>query len=183
MYVHYLISFPFQKPKDESEENELKEEEETESCTVESGRTDSKQMVTNTDQQHDNELDISERNEENIADLSRTEIRNATKNDENNESSTLEITTRMETLTTNSSTLNDSRDNDEGFEENDNDDDDDDWDSNSDGDSNDDDDDGWITPANISHIKNQMGKGTLDAIPANVTVGCLTTDFAVQVKI
>lgn len=89
----------------------------------------------------------------------------------------------METLTANNAPVNDSRDNDEGFEENDDEDvdNDDDLDSNSD-DDDDDDDDGWITPDNISRIKGQMGKGPLDAVPANVTVGCLTTDFAMQVK-
>lgn len=50
-----------------------------------------------------------------------------------------------------------------------------------DDDENEDDDDGWITPDNISHVKDEMRKGTLDAVPANVTVGCLTTDFAMQV--
>ena len=78
-------------------------------------------------------------------------------------------------LTANDTTLNGSQDNDEGFEENDED-----LDSNSDNDD-DDDDDGWITPDNIKHVKSQMGKEMLDAIPANVTVGCLTTDFAMQV--
>ena len=93
----------------------------------------------------------------------------------------MEITLGMETLTANDTTLNDSQDNDEGFEENDEDvDNDEDLDSNSDNDD-DDDDDGWITPDNIKHVKSQMGKETLDAIPANVTVGCLTTDFAMQV--
>ncbi|KAL9976499.1 hypothetical protein ACROYT_G013808 [Oculina patagonica] len=173
--------FVEKKPKDESEENELKNEE-TEENTAESDRTGDKCILTNTDQQHDNELNTSDRNEENIVDLSRTEISNTSKNDENSESSTAKITTGMETLTTNNATLNDSRDNDEGFEENDDEDvdKDDDLDSNSDGDDNDDDDDGWITPDNISRVKGQMGKGTLDAVPANVTVGCLTTDFAMQ---
>ena len=88
----------------------------------------------------------------------------------------------METLSTNNTTLNDSRENDEGFEENDvgNDDDDDDVES---GDDDDDDDDGWITPDNINQIKGQMGKEALDAVPVNVTVGCVTTDFAMQVCI
>lgn len=148
--------------------------EEAEISIVESDRTDHKEIVT--DQQHNNEPNTSQ---ENIIDLSRTEISSNTTNDENSESTAVEITTGMETLTTNNTTLNDSRDNDEGFEENDEDvDNDDDLDSNSD---DDDDDDGWITPDNIKHIKSQMGKETLDAIPANVTVGCLTTDFAMQV--
>ena len=128
-----------------------------------------------TDQQHKNNPITSQ---EIVADLSRTEISSNTTNDENNESSAVEITNGMETLTTNNTTLNDSRDNDEGFEDVDNDDD---LDSNSDNDDDDDDDDGWITPDNIKHIKSQMGKETLDEVPANVTVGCLTTDFAMQV--
>ena len=87
----------------------------------------------------------------------------------------------MEMLTTNNSTFNDSKDNDEGFEENDEDVDND-VDSNSDNDDDDDDDDdGWITPDNIHQVKSQMGKRTIDAVAANVTVGCLTTDFAMLV--
>ncbi|XP_046550595.1 RNA-binding protein NOB1-like [Haliotis rubra] len=37
---------------------------------------------------------------------------------------------------------------------------------------------GWITPSNIQKVKKQMGGG--DAERADVTVGCLTTDFAMQ---
>ena len=114
--------------------------------------------------------------QENASDLSRNEISSNTADDENNESTAVDITNGMETLTINNTTLNDSRDNDEGFEDVDNDDD---LDSNSD--NGDDDDDGWITPDNIKHVKSQMGKETLAAVPANVTVGCLTTDFAMQV--
>lgn len=45
----------------------------------------------------------------------------------------------------------------------------------------DDDDDGggWITPSNIRHVKMESPDG---AVSANVRVGCLTTDFAMQVK-
>lgn len=136
-----------------------------------SDRTDDKETVTY--QNHSNTNPC----QENQVDLSRTEISSNTANDENNESRVVEITTGMEVLTTNNSSLNDSKDNDEGFEENDEDVDND-VDSNSD---NDDDDDGWITPDNINQVKSQMGKGTLDAVAANVTVGCLTTDFAMQV--
>ena len=114
--------------------------------------------------------------QENASDLSRNEISSNTADDENNESTAVDITNGMETLTINNTTLNDSRDNDEGFEDVDNDDD---LDSNSD--NGDDDDDGWITPDNIKHVKSQMGKETLAAVQANVTVGCLTTDFAMQV--
>lgn len=43
-------------------------------------------------------------------------------------------------------------------------------------------DDGWITPANIHHVKNEMGKDAVGAVPAaSVSVCCLTTDFAMQV--
>jgi len=43
----------------------------------------------------------------------------------------------------------------------------------------DDDDDGggWITPSNIKQVKMESGFGT---VPADVKVGCLTTDFAMQ---
>ena len=119
--------------------------------------------------------------------MSRTGMGREAATDKNDKPTAQEITTGMETLMTNDSTLNDSTDNDEGFEENDNNvDGDGDLDSDSDDDYDDDDDDddnGWITPDNISHIKGQMGKGSLDAVPANVTVGCLTTDFAMQVII
>ncbi|XP_067651419.1 RNA-binding protein NOB1-like [Haliotis asinina] len=37
---------------------------------------------------------------------------------------------------------------------------------------------GWITPSNIQKVKKQMGGG--DTARADVTVGCLTTDFAMQ---
>ena len=54
----------------------------------------------------------------------------------------------------------------------------------SDDDDNDDDDDdddgGWITPSNIKNVKAKMGTG--DTEKASVPVGCLTTDFAMQVS-
>jgi len=43
----------------------------------------------------------------------------------------------------------------------------------------DDDDDGWITPSNIKSVKEQMGGDGMEK--AQVDVGCLTTDFAMQV--
>ena len=84
------------------------------------------------------------------------------------------MTREVETLTTNvcNSSCRGSRENDGIDEVGGNDPDD---------DENEDDDDGWITPDNISRVKDEMRKGTLDAVPANVTVGCLTTDFAMQV--
>lgn len=136
-----------------------------ESTTAESDKTD---------QQDNNKPNTIEENVE--SDLSRNKVSSNTTDDKNNESTADDITTGMETLTTDNITLNDSRDNDEGFEDVDNDDD---LDSNSDSD----DDDGWITPDNIKQVKSQMGKQTLVAVPANVTVGCLTTDFAMQVVI
>ncbi|KAM4603132.1 RNA-binding protein NOB1 [Polymixia lowei] len=46
-----------------------------------------------------------------------------------------------------------------------------------DGDDDDDDGGGWITPGNIKQVKMDSGDWTA---PADVTVGCLTTDFAMQ---
>lgn len=42
----------------------------------------------------------------------------------------------------------------------------------------DDDGGGWITPSNIKQVKMDSADWTA---PADVTVGCLTTDFAMQV--
>ncbi|GFR90232.1 RNA-binding protein NOB1 [Elysia marginata] len=42
----------------------------------------------------------------------------------------------------------------------------------------DDDDEGWITPANISEVKRSMGLDTVSS--SEISVGCLTTDFAMQ---
>ncbi|XP_071172735.1 RNA-binding protein NOB1-like [Mytilus edulis] len=42
----------------------------------------------------------------------------------------------------------------------------------------DDDDDGWITPRNIQEVKQKMGE--VPSEEADVTVGCLTMDFAIQ---
>ena len=44
-----------------------------------------------------------------------------------------------------------------------------------------DDDDGWITPGNISQIKADYGISETQSRPTNIAVGCLTTDFAMQV--
>ena len=46
-------------------------------------------------------------------------------------------------------------------------------------DEDDDDDEGWITPSNISEVKERMGETGGER--ASVTVGCVTTDFAMQV--
>lgn len=44
-----------------------------------------------------------------------------------------------------------------------------------------DDNDGWITPGNISQVKAEFGICETQSKPTNITVGCLTTDFAMQV--
>lgn len=48
----------------------------------------------------------------------------------------------------------------------------------SDEDDSDDDDDGWITPRNIQEVKQKMGE--VPSEEADVMVGCLTMDFAIQ---
>ncbi|XP_052062983.1 RNA-binding protein NOB1-like [Mytilus californianus] len=48
----------------------------------------------------------------------------------------------------------------------------------SDEDDSDDDDDGWITPCNIQEVKQKMGE--VPSEEADVMVGCLTMDFAIQ---
>ena len=54
-------------------------------------------------------------------------------------------------------------------------------DENSDEDDDDDDDGGgWITPSNIRNVKEKMGMPEVEK--ARVPVGCLTTDFAMQVN-
>ena len=153
-------------------------------------RTVDSDKTTGTDGQQNNTPNTSDECETNAIDTSRTEISTVAEIDKNNDSTAQEITTGMEALTANDPTLNDSKDDDEGFEENDNNvDGEDDLDSDIEEDCEhengddfgEDDDDGWITPDNIKQIKNQMGKGSQNALPANVTVGCLTTDFAMQV--
>uniref|UniRef100_G1N950 NIN1 (RPN12) binding n=1 Tax=Meleagris gallopavo TaxID=9103 RepID=G1N950_MELGA len=42
----------------------------------------------------------------------------------------------------------------------------------------DDDSEGWITPSNLKQI--QQDTGHCDTVPANVQVGCVTTDFSMQ---
>ena len=44
-----------------------------------------------------------------------------------------------------------------------------------------DDDVGWITPQNISQVRQQMGGGD-EASLEGIKVGCMTTDFAMQVS-
>ena len=44
----------------------------------------------------------------------------------------------------------------------------------------DDDNEGWITPSNLKQV--QQDTGHCDTVPANVQVGCVTTDFSMQVS-
>ena len=50
-----------------------------------------------------------------------------------------------------------------------------------DGDDDDDDDDGWITPENVQEARKEMG-GLVEEQLEGVVVGCMTTDFAMQVR-
>lgn len=44
----------------------------------------------------------------------------------------------------------------------------------------DDDSEGWITPSNLKQV--QQDTGHCDTVPADVQVGCVTTDFSMQVS-
>lgn len=44
-----------------------------------------------------------------------------------------------------------------------------------------DDDEGWITPGNVASVKRSMGAETTNK-GESICVGCLTTDFAMQVR-
>lgn len=46
--------------------------------------------------------------------------------------------------------------------------------------SSDDDDEGWITPSNVDEMNKAMGGVTGREDNSTCTVGCLTTDFAMQ---
>lgn len=160
------------KPKEESLQNEQRKEHSERSITESCG-TDVKQT---------DGLDTAEGD---IIELLKNEIAS----DKSIQSTaTTEITSGIDTLSINNSVVHSAKDNDKGFGEvgdsdnnaNSNDNDDHSGDDDNDDDDEDEDDDGWITPDNISRVKDEMGKGALDAVPANVTVGCLTTDFAMQ---
>ena len=43
-----------------------------------------------------------------------------------------------------------------------------------------DEEDGWITPTNINTVTKKMGGGFEEEV-SHVAVGCVTTDFAIQV--
>ena len=45
-----------------------------------------------------------------------------------------------------------------------------------------DDDEGWITPENFQQACEEMG-GVTEDLPQSLAVGCVTTDFAMQVKV
>ena len=45
-----------------------------------------------------------------------------------------------------------------------------------------DDEDGWITPSNIEHVRKSMG-GAFEEEAKSIAVGCITTDYAIQVCI
>ena len=45
----------------------------------------------------------------------------------------------------------------------------------------DDDEEGWITPENFQQVCEEMG-GALEVEPKGIAVGCITTDFAMQVR-
>ena len=46
---------------------------------------------------------------------------------------------------------------------------------------NDEDEEGWITPDNLQQACEEMG-GVLEEEPKGIAVGCITTDFAMQVR-
>ena len=50
-----------------------------------------------------------------------------------------------------------------------------------DGKEDDDDDEGWITPENLQQVCEEMGS-VLDDVPQLLSVGCITTDFAMQAR-
>ena len=185
--LHYLCNFCLQKTSEDGKYNEQNSENSkatiTESCETELTAI---QVKSNT--VVENDLPAGR-------DTFELSSSNKTASDKNNESTEItEITTSVQAMMTHNSLTDYSKDNDEGFDEvtdfnsnsfddnndkgsNDDDDDDDDDDDEDDYD----DDDGWITPDNIGHIRDKMGKGAFGEVPANVTVGCLTTDFAMQV--
>ena len=43
-----------------------------------------------------------------------------------------------------------------------------------------DDNEGWITPENFQQVCEEMG-GVMEELPQSLAVGCITTDFAMQV--
>lgn len=44
------------------------------------------------------------------------------------------------------------------------------------------DDEGWITPENLQQVCEEMG-GVLEELTQSLAVGCITTDFAMQVSV
>lgn len=179
--LHYLCNFCLQKTSEDWKDNEQNSEN-SKTTIIESCETELTSIQVKSNTVVEDDLPAGR----DTFELSRS---NKTASDKNNESTEItEITTSVQAMMTHNSLSDDSKDNDEGFDEvtdlnsnsfdddndkgiNDDDDDEDDYD----------DDDGWITPDNIGHIRDKMGKGAFGEVPANVTVGCLTTDFAMQV--
>ena len=44
-----------------------------------------------------------------------------------------------------------------------------------------DDDEGWITPENLSAARKAMCNGDMEDVSSEISVACMTTDFAMQV--
>ena len=182
--LHYLCNFCLQKTSEDGKHNEQNSEN-SKTTIIESCETELTAIEVKSNTVVEDDLSAGR-------DTFELSSSNKTASDKNNESTEItEITTRVQAMMTHNSLTDDSKDNDEGFDEvtdlNSNSfDDNNDKDSNDDDDDDDDeddydDDDGWITPDNIGHIRDKMGKGAFGDVPANVTVGCLTTDFAMQV--
>lgn len=179
--LHYLCNFCLQKTSEDGKDNEQNSEN-SKTTIIESCETELTSIQVKSNTVVEDDLPAGR-------DTFELSGSNKTASDKNNESTEItEITTSVQAMMTHNSLTDDSKDNDEGFDEatdlnsnsfddnndkgiNDDDDDEDDYD----------DDDGWITPDNIGHIRDKMGKGAFGEVPANVTVGCLTTDFAMQV--
>ena len=135
-------------------------------------------MENRENKQDEDEMDVTEKKEDKQLTVTRElEIIDGLKEESDLSSDKNGQSTGMETLTTIAcnSALHDSGDNEDEFCGDDDNEIDSDLNSKSD-------DDGWITPDNISNVKDEMGRGGFSAAPASdVTVGCLTTDFAIQV--
>lgn len=172
--LHYLCNFCLQKTSEDGKYNEQNSEN-SKATIIESCETELTAIQVKSNTVVENDLPAGR-------DTFELSSSNKTASDKKNESTEItEITTSVQAMMTHNSLTDDSKDNDEGFDEvtdlNSNS-----FDNNNDkGSNDDDDDDGWITPDNIGHIRDKMGKGAFGEVPANVTVGCLTTDFAMQV--
>ena len=151
--LHYLCNFCLQKTSEDGKDNEQNSEN-SKTTIIESCETELTSIQVKSNTVVEDDLPAGR----DTFELSRS---NKTASDKDNDEGFDEVTDL------NSNSFDDN--NDKGI--NDDDDDEDDYD----------DDDGWITPDNIGHIRDKMGKGAFGEVPSNVTVGCLTTDFAMQV--